>query len=177
MKGCGKRISGGTFATEGGRSDIYCGMYGGGFIPFCATCTVVDKDGDAQPKRAVPQFLAAEKIQKGDPVAMRTKGCGVSFWLKGGRVGDTMVRCGDGDALCISCLTAGPVTTRNSTKAGVVMTKVSASERLEGCRRRRSNYIVYLKDRIEDEDWHGGSDACNDLRELDAEIRELEDRA
>ncbi len=66
---------------------------------------------------------------------------------------------------------------RNSTKAGVVMTKVSASERLVGCRRRRSNYIIYLKDRIEDEDWHGGSDACNDLRELDAEIRELEDRA
>lgn len=84
--------------------------------------------------------------------------------------------CGSGAVRCSSCR-AAEVTSRNITKAGVVMTKVSASERLEGCRRRRANYIVYLKDRIEDEDWHGGSDACNDLRELDAEIRELEDRA
>lgn len=41
-------------------------------------------------------------------------------------------------------------------------------------RSRRATYIQYAKDRIDDEDWHGCSDAANDLRELDVEIRMLE---
>lgn len=47
-------------------------------------------------------------------------------------------------------------------------------EHLAAARRRRVNYITYMRDRIEDEDWHGVSDAANDLRELDCEIRCLE---
>lgn len=41
---------------------------------------------------------------------------------------------------------------------------------------RRANFITYLRDRIDDEDWHAVSDAANDLRELDVEIRMTEDR-
>lgn len=40
--------------------------------------------------------------------------------------------------------------------------------------RHRETYVNYAKERIEDEDWHGLSDAANDLRELDVEIRMLE---
>lgn len=35
----------------------------------------------------------------------------------------------------------------------------------------RRTLVQYAKDRIEDEDWHGLSDAANYLRELDVEIR------
>ena len=42
---------------------------------------------------------------------------------------------------------------------------------LEGLERHRATLVQYVKDRIEDEDWHGLSDAANDLRELDVEIR------
>lgn len=41
--------------------------------------------------------------------------------------------------------------------------------------RHRETYVNYAKERIEDEDWHGLSDAANDLRELDVEIRMLEE--
>jgi hypothetical protein len=33
----------------------------------------------------------------------------------------------------------------------------------------RAALIAYLKHKIEIADWHGGSDACNDLRVLEAE--------
>lgn len=32
----------------------------------------------------------------------------------------------------------------------------------------RQILIAYLRMKVEVEDWHGASDACNDLRELDA---------
>jgi hypothetical protein len=40
--------------------------------------------------------------------------------------------------------------------------------------RHRETFIQYAADRLEDEDWHGLSDAANDLRELDVEIRMTE---
>lgn len=40
--------------------------------------------------------------------------------------------------------------------------------------RHRATFIEYLRHRIEDEDWHGASEAANDLRELDCEIRMTE---
>lgn len=48
---------------------------------------------------------------------------------------------------------------------------MDAESPLGALRRRRGTYIQYMRDRIEDEDWHGVSDAANDLRELDCEIR------
>ncbi len=36
---------------------------------------------------------------------------------------------------------------------------------------RRRNLIVYAQDKLDACDWHALSDAANDLRELDAEIR------
>lgn len=35
---------------------------------------------------------------------------------------------------------------------------------------RHAVYVAYLKMKVEEEDWHGVSDAANDLRELEAEI-------
>lgn len=35
---------------------------------------------------------------------------------------------------------------------------------------RRALYIRYLLMKVEESDWHGVSDAANDLRELDVEI-------
>lgn len=40
--------------------------------------------------------------------------------------------------------------------------------------RHRATFIEYLRQRIEDEDWHGAADAACDLRELDCEIRMTE---
>lgn len=40
--------------------------------------------------------------------------------------------------------------------------------------RHRATLIEYASHRLEDEDWHGLSDAANDLRELDVEIRMTE---
>lgn len=37
--------------------------------------------------------------------------------------------------------------------------------------RRRETLIVYLRLKVEVQDWHGVADAANDLRELDAEER------
>lgn len=34
----------------------------------------------------------------------------------------------------------------------------------------RETYIAYLKMKVEEQDWHGVSDAANDLRELDAAL-------
>lgn len=48
-------------------------------------------------------------------------------------------------------------------------------QRLLECREHREIYIQYARHRIEDEDWHGVADAACDLRELDVEIRMLED--
>ncbi len=142
MKGCGKQISGGTFATEGGRSDIYCGSQGGGFIPFCEVCTVVDSNGDAFPRQTtatpgrwrevpcspeeLPQFLAAEK---------RDAAAAAKRQADQGR---------------------------------------GVSGRLEVLARQRLTLRAYLLDKESDEDWHGCSDAANDLRELDCEARTLE---
>lgn len=39
----------------------------------------------------------------------------------------------------------------------------------------RETYIAYLLVKVDEEDWHGVSDAANDLRELDARDR-TEDR-
>lgn len=47
--------------------------------------------------------------------------------------------------------------------------------RLDTLYDRRAVYVQYARHRIDDEDWHGVSDAANDLRELDVEIRMLED--
>lgn len=49
-------------------------------------------------------------------------------------------------------------------------------EQLAKLRERRRVYIEYARHRIDDEDWHGVSDAANDLRELDCEIRMLATR-
>lgn len=35
---------------------------------------------------------------------------------------------------------------------------------------RRQIYVLYLYLKIEEQDWHGASDACNDLRELEVEL-------
>lgn len=40
--------------------------------------------------------------------------------------------------------------------------------------RHRATFIEYARHRLEDEDWHGLSDAANNLRELDVEIRMTE---
>lgn len=48
------------------------------------------------------------------------------------------------------------------------------ASQLATLRDRRRVYIEYARHRIDDEDWHGVSDAANDLRELDVEIRMLE---
>lgn len=37
--------------------------------------------------------------------------------------------------------------------------------------KRRATLIAYLLMKVEEEDWHGASDAANDLRELDVVIR------
>lgn len=46
---------------------------------------------------------------------------------------------------------------------------------IEDLYRHRVTYIKYALERIEDEDWHGLSDAANDLRELDVEIRMIDE--
>ena len=51
------------------------------------------------------------------------------------------------------------------------MTELDRQRRLDLCLRHRATYVEYCKQRIEDEDWRGLSDAANDLRELDVEIR------
>ncbi len=40
----------------------------------------------------------------------------------------------------------------------------------------RIRLIAYMQDKATDEDWHGVSDAANDLRELDCELRTLGDK-
>ena len=42
--------------------------------------------------------------------------------------------------------------------------------------RYRRNLVRYLRDKVRQEDWHGVSDAANDLRELDAAERALLER-
>ena len=44
-----------------------------------------------------------------------------------------------------------------------------------GLRLRRANFIQYLYDKVSASDWHAVSDAANDLRELDVEIRMTEE--
>jgi len=46
-------------------------------------------------------------------------------------------------------------------------------ERHELLARMRQTLVAYLHDKVADEDWHGVSDAANDLREVDAELRGL----
>jgi len=46
--------------------------------------------------------------------------------------------------------------------------------RLAELRRRRETLVDYARDELEAGDWHGLSDAANDLRELDVEIRMTE---
>ena len=48
------------------------------------------------------------------------------------------------------------------------MTRARPMDELQ---RHRATLIEYARHRLEDEDWHGLSDAANDLRELDVEIR------
>jgi len=53
----------------------------------------------------------------------------------------------------------------------------SASPRvvaLDEIHRRRETLVEYARDQLDAEDWHGLSDAANDLRELDVEIRMTE---
>lgn len=49
-----------------------------------------------------------------------------------------------------------------------------ARKRLEKLQRHRATLIEYARHRLEDGDWHGLSDAANDLRALDVEIRMTE---
>lgn len=37
----------------------------------------------------------------------------------------------------------------------------------------RSTLVAYMRAKIEDSDWHAISDAANDLREVDAELKGL----
>lgn len=61
----------------------------------------------------------------------------------------------------------------------IVLERSEAAKRREAERlcvlaqlhRHRATFIEYARHRLEDEDWHGLSDAANDLRELDVEIR------
>lgn len=39
---------------------------------------------------------------------------------------------------------------------------------------RRDKLILYLKMKVEEEDWHGVADAAMDLREIDAKLQEKE---
>lgn len=50
----------------------------------------------------------------------------------------------------------------------------SRTRPLDELLRHRATFIEYARHRLEDEDWHGLSDAANDLRELDVEIRMTE---
>jgi len=45
--------------------------------------------------------------------------------------------------------------------------------RLTDLERLREKTIDYLRAKVGDEDWHGVSDAANDLREIDVELRVL----
>jgi hypothetical protein len=62
-------------------------------------------------------------------------------------------------------------TDTNVERAAEIFDREHRADDLAHLRARRENYIRYLRDRIDDEDWHGASDAANDLRELDVEIR------
>lgn len=44
--------------------------------------------------------------------------------------------------------------------------KTKAETRIMVLEAKKKNYIYYLKEKIEEEDWHGVSDAANDLREI-----------
>jgi hypothetical protein len=46
---------------------------------------------------------------------------------------------------------------------------VAPSESDERYSRSRAALITYLKHKVDIADWHGASDACNDLRVLEAE--------
>lgn len=39
----------------------------------------------------------------------------------------------------------------------------------------RRNLIVYMLDKVSGQDWHGVSDAANDLREIDVQLKLLRD--
>lgn len=45
------------------------------------------------------------------------------------------------------------------------------ANRLSKLDHRRTVLIAYMKTAIDEQDWHGVSDAANDIREVDAEIR------
>jgi len=40
---------------------------------------------------------------------------------------------------------------------------------------KKKNYIYYLKEKLEEEDWHGVSDAANDLREITVALTMLKE--
>lgn len=48
-----------------------------------------------------------------------------------------------------------------------------ADERTKQLVSMRAVLMVYLKIKVEAEDWHAVSDAANDLREVDAELRAM----
>lgn len=45
-----------------------------------------------------------------------------------------------------------------------------AKERRKKLFKERNRLIDYLCSKVEVEDWHGASDACNDLRDVDASL-------
>jgi hypothetical protein len=45
--------------------------------------------------------------------------------------------------------------------------------RIQSLRAERATLLAYLRCRVDNEDWHGVSDAANDIREIEREIRVL----
>lgn len=53
------------------------------------------------------------------------------------------------------------------------MNEFEESSELEKLKERKNLFIMYLEEKVLEEDWHGVSDVANDLRELEVEIRIL----
>lgn len=166
---CGREI-----ATNG----LTCGIFALGGMQLCADC-MEENAGKSDGAKAARLLSGCGK--DGDRAAgpccgtrigprlqdvVLCDGCGATYAkfledaLPGKRPTCGRFGCSIGaDGVCVTC---------GATRTPRPETHLAA------CHRRRANYITYMRDRIEDEDWHGVSDAANDLRELDAEIRTLE---
>ena len=130
-------------------------------------------------------MAAAVSGQERIDAAIRNGGCAgtvmyVPYVRCGDRIDDEVQLCRCGDRiddevqLCMDCRAKARERSPIKEAPASPSQKQQLIDHIAGCKRRRANYVTYLKDRVEDEDMHGASDAANDIRELDAEIRTVE---
>jgi len=55
----------------------------------------------------------------------------------------------------------------------VAVSTCDIAQRCTALGQQRTILRAYAQAKLDDEDWHGVCDACNDLREIDAELRGL----